>query len=63
MELDIHTGNVAFTSYDPAAGDNPATTATELLPDMPGQPTRYLLPDQRDFLAVTLRPAAPVMTR
>ncbi|MDT7680355.1 MAG: hypothetical protein QOG57_665, partial [Pseudonocardiales bacterium] len=37
-------------------GPDGAPVPTPLLPAMPGPPTRYLEPDQRDFVAVTLRP-------
>jgi hypothetical protein len=53
MELDIHGAMVDFFSY-PHGGD--ATSAgVKLLPAMPNGPSRYLVPDQRDFFAVTLR--------
>ena len=32
-----------------------SSTAVKLLPDMDGSTPRYLVPDQRDFFAVTLR--------
>jgi hypothetical protein len=54
MELDIHTGNVAFTGFDPAQPDL-AASGTRLLPSMGQRLTRYLVPDQRDFVAVTVR--------
>jgi hypothetical protein len=54
MELDIHTGNVAFTGFDPTATDL-AGSGTRLLPSMGQRLTRFLVPDQRDFVAVTLR--------
>jgi hypothetical protein len=43
MELDIHTGMVTFNTYRP---------------DLPGvaPANRYLMADQRDFFAVTVRP-------
>jgi hypothetical protein len=54
MELDIHGGMAAFSSWRP---DRAGTvTPTKLLPDMPAPADRYLRPDQRDFFYVTLRP-------
>lgn len=54
MELDIHTGNAVLTSFDPAAPDL-AASGTRLLPYMNQRLNRFLVPDQRDFVAVTLR--------
>jgi hypothetical protein len=53
MELDIHTGMVDMYSYthDPSGG----LSSTRLLPSMAGTADRYLVPDQRDFFAVTAR--------
>lgn len=53
MELDIHDQMVDMFTYTHAAGGAP--TPTKLLPGMPGPNDRYLTPDQRDFVAVTLR--------
>lgn len=53
MQLDIHSQMVDFFSYR-RSGPGPAV-ATRLLPTMPGRLDRYLVPDQRDFVAVTLR--------
>ncbi|MEO9223844.1 MAG: phosphatase PAP2 family protein [Acidimicrobiales bacterium] len=55
MELDIHTPVVTCNLYevDPA---NPAKViARKLLPDMHRPATRYLQPDQRDFIAIVAR--------
>jgi hypothetical protein len=52
MQLDIHSHMVDMYSYSHQGGD---MTATKLLPDMPNADDRYLVPDQRDFFAVTLR--------
>jgi hypothetical protein len=52
MELDIHSRMVDFYSYQHAGG---GLQVTKLLPDMPNGNTRYLVPDQRDFIAVMLR--------
>lgn len=53
MELDIHDQMVDMFTYTHAGGG--ALTPTKLLPSMPGPNDRYLTPDQRDFVAVTLR--------
>lgn len=53
MQLDMHTEMVDFLTY-PAGADH-AAYGVKLLPDMAGGANRYLLPDQRDFFAVTLR--------
>jgi Phosphodiester glycosidase len=52
MQLDIHDNMVDLFTYRHGAG---GLTPQKLLPDMPGQDNRYLVPDQRDFVAVTLR--------
>jgi hypothetical protein len=52
MELDIHPSMVRMILYGHAKGLVP----TKLLPDMLGPATRYLAPDQRDFLAITRAP-------
>ncbi|GAA2553827.1 phosphodiester glycosidase family protein [Pseudonocardia hydrocarbonoxydans] len=54
MELDIHDNMVDLFTYrhDPSGA---LSTATKLLPNMPGPADRYLVPDQRDFVAITLR--------
>lgn len=60
MELDIHSGMVTFTTFHPVPGVPSEPAGVTLLPDMTQPATRYLTPDQRDFLAVTLRaPADP----
>lgn len=53
MELDIHPQTVSFLSYRP--GQAAAGTGTRLLPTMRTLSSRHLVPDQRDFLAVTAR--------
>jgi hypothetical protein len=53
MELDIHGGMVDLSTYTHDTTGQPA--GTPLLPTMPGSPARYLVPDQRDFFAVTAR--------
>jgi hypothetical protein len=53
MELDIHGGMVDLFSY---AHDGTGQLAgTPLLPTMSGAANRYLVPDQRDFFAITAR--------
>lgn len=54
MQLDIHKAMVDFLSY-PDGATARSSTAVKLLPDMDGSTDRYLVPDQRDFFAVTLR--------
>jgi hypothetical protein len=53
MQLDIHTEMVDFLSYPVGAAR--VATGMKLLPNMAGGVNRYLVPDQRDFFAVTLR--------
>lgn len=56
MELDIHPKTVTFTIIRPTA-PGAGLDATKLLPAMVEPADRYLTPDHRDFLAVTLRTA------
>lgn len=51
MELDMHTGMTAFSSWSrsPDGGLAP----TKLLPSMPSPADRYLAPDQHDFFYLT----------
>jgi hypothetical protein len=53
MELDIHPAMVALFSYAHAPDGTP--TGTLLLPTMDAPAQRYLVPDQRDFFAITAR--------
>jgi hypothetical protein len=53
MQLDIHTEMVDFYSYPVGAAR--IATGMKLLPNMAGSLDRYLVPDQRDFFAATLR--------
>jgi hypothetical protein len=55
MELDIHPKTVTFTTFSPAPGQPFGLAATKLLPAMVQPATRYLVPDHRDFVAVTVR--------
>ena len=52
MELDIHPKTVTFNIIHPS---HKGLDATKLLPAMVKPADRYLVPDHRDFLAVTLR--------
>ena len=52
MELDIHPQMVAFMTYRPGQARG-AGAGTRLLPAMQPPANRYLVPSQRDFLAVT----------
>jgi len=55
LELDINEDWTSFISYrHPGAGE-PAN----LLPEMFRSPERYLVPDERDFFAVYLKPEQP----
>jgi hypothetical protein len=52
LELDINEDWTSFITYrHPGAGD-----PSNLLPEMLRPPSRYLVPDERDFFAVYLRP-------
>jgi hypothetical protein len=55
MELDIHSGMNSFSTFAPAPGTTAGAVGTKLLPGMTRPADRYLVPDQRDFFAVTLR--------
>jgi hypothetical protein len=54
MELDIHPQLVTFMTYPPGQAAS-GGTGTRLLPAMLPPVDRYLVPSQRDFLAVTTR--------
>jgi hypothetical protein len=54
MELDIHPKAVTFNIISRSAPGS-GLTAAKLLPAMVKPADRYLVPDHRDFLAVTLR--------
>lgn len=52
LELDINEDWTSFISYrHPGAGE-----PSNLLPEMYRSPERYLVPDERDFFSVSLRP-------
>jgi len=53
MELDIHSALVSFASWAPNLTGR--ARPTKLLPGMERPANRYLAPDQRDFLYLTLR--------
>ncbi len=52
MQLDIHTNMETFHIFDPGDGPGPGPTR-ELLDLMTAASDRYLVPDTRDFIAVT----------
>jgi hypothetical protein len=54
MQLDIHDGKATFNIFRPAPGPLGAV-GTKLMPNMQRPATRYLQPDQRDFVAMTVR--------
>jgi hypothetical protein len=55
MELDINRKWTSANYYELAPGDSQVVSPTKLLPDMTRPATRYLVPDERDFVAVFLR--------
>jgi hypothetical protein len=55
MELDINRKWTSANYYQLAPGDPQVVTPTKLLPDMTRPATRYLVTDERDFVAVFLR--------
>src|SRR5262245_874955 len=54
MQLDIHDGKATFNIFRPAPGPL-GTVGTKLMANMQRPATRYLQPDQRDFVAITTR--------
>jgi hypothetical protein len=54
MELDIHPHMVTFMTYRPRQARD-AGSGGRLLPAMLPPTNRYLVPSQRDFLAITAR--------
>jgi len=52
MQLDIHPGMAFYTGWTPS--QTMGVQPSKLLPTMPGDPARYLSPDQRDFLYLTV---------
>ena len=57
MQLDIHTNMVFYTGFTPDRSVSYGLVPRKLLPAMPGPMTRFLMPDQRDFIAIRLRSA------
>jgi hypothetical protein len=55
IELDINEDWTSFISYRRPGASSPSN----LLPEMFRSPERYLLPDERDFFAVYLKPGQP----
>jgi membrane-associated phospholipid phosphatase len=55
MELDMHPGVVTCNLYVPDANVPSGVVARKLIPSMTRPATRYLQPDQRDFIALELR--------
>jgi hypothetical protein len=55
IELDINEDWTSFISYRHPG----ATEPSNLLPEMYRSPERYLVPDERDFFAVYLKPRQP----
>jgi len=56
MELDINTDWVSYNYYTPAPNGQYGVGAHKLLPGMYRPANRYLVPDQRDFVAMFVRP-------
>jgi hypothetical protein len=55
MELDINTDWTTFNIFTPDPGSAFGVRAVKLLPDMFRPATRYLVPDERDFIALFTR--------
>ena len=55
IELDINEDWTSFISYRRPGGREPSN----LLPEMYRSPERYLVPDERDFFAIYLKPGQP----
>ena len=55
IELDINEDWTSFISYRHPGASEPSN----LLPEMYRSPERYLVPDERDFFAIYLRPGQP----
>ncbi len=56
MQLDIHTNMVTYSTFAPNSTATYGVRGQKLLPAMPGPTDRFLMPDQRDFVAIVLRP-------
>jgi hypothetical protein len=55
MELDINSKWTSANYYQLAAGDPQVVSPIKLLPDMTRPAGRYLVPDERDFIAIFAR--------
>jgi Phosphodiester glycosidase len=55
MELDINSRWTSANYYQVAPGDSQVVSPTKLVPDMVRSATRFLVPDERDFIAVFIR--------
>jgi hypothetical protein len=55
MELDINTDWTSFSYYRPHPASQLGVDAFKLLPDMVRSADRYLVPDERDFVAMFTR--------
>jgi hypothetical protein len=55
MQLDIHDGKSTFNLFRPDPGVAGGAVGTKLMPNMQRPASRYLQPDQRDFVAMTVR--------
>ncbi|MDP9342811.1 MAG: phosphodiester glycosidase family protein [Actinomycetota bacterium] len=55
MELDINTDWTSFNYYRPDPKSQLGVDPFKLLPDMARSPDRYLVPDERDFVAMFTR--------
>ena len=55
MELDINSKWTSANYYELAPGDPQVVKATRLLKNMARPATRYLVPDERDFIAIFAR--------
>ncbi len=53
--ITVTPGSGGVSLYRTDLNPDPAVTANKLLPTMLGPPDRYLVPDQRDFFAVSTR--------
>jgi hypothetical protein len=56
MELDINKDWTSANYYEAAPGSAQVVSPTKLLPDMHRPATRFLVPDERDFFALFVRP-------
>ena len=58
MQLDIHKHQVTFNIFRQTAPGAQTLTASKLMPEMTEPATRYLQADQRDFIAIEMRPSS-----